>query len=386
MPYYVAIDIGAGQSTKIAICPTPHEIRTEGQLPVDAYGDCFERYADALSTEIGRLIDLSGMEPGDLAGIGVATAGILASDGAFLLAQNIPMLNGNNLKTDLERRFGVPVGIDNDANAGGLAEWSVMQVELLYWVFGGGWGGAWISRDGDVRYPATDWNGDDASLHPTSEPGYSIPLSKIMLRQVFHEVHASYERFEYHMVGEFGADTAVLTGPSGDPDSLRAEVILSGPGRRRLFRAVVGDDDFYQRFLDMNEIDKLEDPSVAGKYISKLSSMRVEAAVNTDRLYGKILAHATRYMVKRAMADGLPEGVPICLGGKPSYALPYFGPSTQRFMGKFGLLNYLRPSVIDERGLNANVVGAAVLAWKAAGAADREGAASRLKERRQQTV
>jgi hypothetical protein len=365
MQYYVAIDIGAGQSTKIALCPTPHEIRAETELPVGGYGDSFERYADALARRVEELIAESRLSISDLAGIGVATAGILSSDGSFLLVSNIPLLQGCNLKTWLQRRFDVPVGIDNDANAGGLAEWSVMQVELLYWVFGGGWGGAWISADGTVRYPATDWDGDDVSLHPTSEPGYSIPLSKIMLRQVFHEVNASYERFEYTILEEFDGDGRALVGPSGDPDTIRAEVILSGPGRRRLFRSVAGDDDFYERFLDMNEIDQMTDPTVAGKYISKLSSMRVEAAVNTDRLYGKILAHATRFMVKRAMSDGLPEGVPICLGGKPSYALPYFGPSTQRFMGKFGLLNYLRPSVIDERGLNANVVGAAVLAWKA---------------------
>jgi hypothetical protein len=232
-------------------------------------------------------------------------------------------------------------------------------------VFGGGWGGAWISHDGRVRFPATDWDGDDASLHPTSEPGYAIPLSKMMLREVFNEVGASYERLEYNLREEFGGDDRTLIGPSADPESIRAEVILSGPGRRRLFRAVVGDDDFYERFLDMDELDQMADPSRAGKYISKLSSMRVEAAINTDRLYGKILAHATRYMIKRATADGIAEGVPICLGGKPSYALPYFGPSTQRFLGKFGLFNYLRPSVIDERGLNANVVGAAVLAEQA---------------------
>ena len=63
----------------------------------------------------------------------------------------------------------------------------------------------------------------------------------------------------------------------------------------------------------------------------------------------------------------MPDNIPICLGGKPSYALPYFGPSTQRILGKMGFMNYLRPSVIDERGINANLMGAAVLASKAVG-------------------
>jgi hypothetical protein len=126
----------------------------------------------------------------------------------------------------------------------------------------------------------------------------------------------------------------------------------------------VGDDDFYERFLDGSEHQLMSDPSTAGKYIDKLSNMRVEAAVNTDRLYGKILAKATRTLLRQAYVDGMPEGLPICLGGKPSYALPYFGPSAQRALARLGIYNYLRPSVIDERGSNANLIGAAVLAEK----------------------
>ena len=141
-------------------------------------------------------------------------------------------------------------------------------------------------------------------------------------------------------------------------------MILSGPGRCRLFRAVVGDDEFYQRFLDIHETRQMTDPSIAGAHISKLSNMRVESAVNTDRLFGRILAQATLILFKQTQRDGLPNGLPICLGGKPSYALPYFGPSAQGRLGALGIMSYMRPSVIDERGLNANLIGAAVLAEK----------------------
>ncbi len=360
--YVLAIDIGAGQSTKIALFDGPHRIVEEGDLPLGSYGTTFESYAVRLEAIIDNVLALHGRIV--LKAIGIASAGILNSDGSFLLVQNLQFLCGHNLRKRLEERYAVPVGIDNDANAGGLAEWSLLKVELLYWVFGGGWGGVWISKDGTVRFPSTDWSGTDGDLHPTNEPGYSIPLEKLMLRQVFLEVGASYDRFEFALLEEFGGDPAQIHGPDGDPDSLRAEVILSGPGRCRLFRAIVGDDDFYHRFLDLHEVREITDPAVAGRHISKLSSMRVEAAINTDRLYGKILALATRYLLRRAAVDGLPEGVPICLGGKPSYALPYFGPSAQRFLGKYGFLNYMRPSVIDERGLNANLVGAAVLAYR----------------------
>lgn len=360
----LAIDIGAGVGAKIGLFADGGGPFAETLLQLRDYGPSFESFTDRLVAEIESLMESSGTPRGSVRAGGIACPGILRADGSFQLVQNLHHWGGHNLKTALEESFGVPFGIENDANAGGLAEWSVLRLELLYWVFGGGWGGAWISADGQVRYPVLDWDGDDASLHYTNEPGYSIPLDKLMLKMLFQEVNASYERFERLLVAEFNPPEGIITGPSGNPDTIRAEVILSGPGRCRLFRTLVGDDDFYERFLDIHEAKEMFDPAMAGRHISKLSSMRVEAAVNTDRLYGKVLATATRTMLKRAYKDDMPEGLPICLGGKPSYALPYFGPSAQRAMGRLGILNYLRPSVIDERGSNANLVGAQVLARK----------------------
>jgi hypothetical protein len=355
----VAIDIGAGQGTRVALFSDPATVVTERYFSSNEYGNSYQSYISRLKVEIESLLSENNAA---LRSIGIASPGVLQGDGGFKWVQNIPFLEGSNLKDELSTMFGVRAGIANDADAGALAEWSVLRIDLLYWVFGGGWGGAWVTKAGDLMFPSTDWDGRDDSLHYTNEPGVSIPLEKIMLKELFTEIGASYDRLERILEEEFGGNDQYRLGPSGDPDSLRAEIILSGPGRCRLFRAIVGDDDFYERFLDIHETEEMSDPTVAGKHISKLSSMRVEAAVNTDRLYGKILAQATRTMLKAARPDGLPESIPICLGGKPSYALPYFGPSAQRMLGKMGMMNYLRPSIVDERGLNANLVGAAVVA------------------------
>lgn len=359
----VAIDIGAGQGTRVALFRNPGTLLEERYFSLGEYGADYGSFFRRVVAEIESLTEGRAGEP--LRGVGIATPGVLQGDGGFKWVQNIPFLEGENLKRDLADRFGVPVGVANDADAGALAEWSVLRIDLLYWVFGGGWGGAWVTSEGELMFPSTDWDGRDASLHYTNEPGVSIPLEKIVLKELFTEIGASYDRLERILDEEFGEDEEHRLGPGGDRESLRAETILSGPGRCRLFRAIVGDDDFYERFLDIHESKEMSDPSVSGKHISKLSAMRVEAAVNTDRLYGKILAQATRTLIKSARPDGLPEGIPICLGGKPSYALPYFGPSAQRMLGKMGLMNYLRPSIVDERGLNANLVGAAVVADQA---------------------
>jgi hypothetical protein len=362
----IGIDIGAGLGVKIGLFADPHHQIEHEFLRRNEYADDFEGFVAALLSRLDLLLKKQGRRMSDVRAIGIASPGLFRSDGTYQLAANLLFLCGQNLKTCMADATGVPVAIDNDANLGGLAEWSVIRTDLLYWVFGGGWGGAWIDKSGHIRFPVLDWDGDDRKLHYTNEPGYAIPLDKLSLKTMFYQYGASFDRFEQIVAEDLGIAGGRLTGPSGNPDSIRAEAILSGPGRCRLFRAVVGDDDFFKRFLDIRETEQMADPSIAGALISKLSNMRVEPAVNTDRLFGRVLAEATLVMCRQARHDGLPEGVPICLGGKPSYALPYFGPSTQRRLGAGGLMSYLRPSVIDERGLNANLVGAAVLADKLA--------------------
>ena len=364
--FCIAIDIGAGLGVKLGLFADPHTQIDDGLLHGEEYDDDYECFVGRLLERLDQLVKKTGRRIGDARAIGIASPGLFRSDGSYLLAANLPFLCNQNLPHRISKETGLPTAIDNDANLGGLAEWSVVQTDLLYWVFGGGWGGAWIDKTGRVRFPAVDWDGDDRKLHYTNEPGYGIPLDKLTLKALFYQYGASFDRFEQIAAEDLGMPDGKLIGPAGDPFSIRAEVILSGPGRCRLFRAVVGDDDFYNRFLDIHETRQMMDPSVAGKLISKLSNMRVEPAVNTDRLFGRILAEAALIMYRQARRDGLPEGVPICLGGKPSYALPYFGPSAQRRLGTAGVMSYLRPSVIDDRGLNANLVGAAVLAEKIA--------------------
>jgi len=362
---YVGVDLGAGSGAKIGLFDERCGLLDQTELPTSHYGASAETLADALAACIGQFLQSKGGRSDAIRSVGIASPGLFRSDGSYSIAANLTFLNGQNLPGLLRERVHVPVAIENDANAGGLAEWSILRTELLYWVFGGGWGGSWISADGDVRFPTLDWDNDDGSLHLSNEPGFAIPLDRLTLKNEFLKMGVSYERFEQLLVEELDPPEGVITGPSGSPDHIRAEVLLSGPGRCRLFRAAVGDDDFYTRFLHISEAEQITDPSVAGKFISKLSALRVEAAVVTDRLFGRILAEATRILLKQARADGCPEGIPICLGGKPSYALPYFGPSTQRSLGAMGIMSYMRPSIIDERGSNANLVGACVVAHKA---------------------
>lgn len=365
-PYLLAIDIGAGAGAKLAVADRAGGIEREALLPRDDFGHSRDAFVERLLVKIDAILKDLNASRGDLAGIGVATAGLLNSDGSFAFSANMGFLSGANLRAMLESATDAPVSIENDANAGALAEWDLLRMEILYWVFGGGWGGAWVSLAGDVLFPAIDWDGKDDSLHYTAEPGFAIPLGKAMLRDLFAAEGYCFDDFLEALAHGEGVEPDDIGGPCGDAGSIRAESILSAPGRFYIFQALSQKDSDFLDALNEEERHEIQLVGLAGKHISKLSRHRVRPAVETDRLFGFILAEATRVLFEQAEKDGLPRDVPICIGGKPRYALPYFGPSTQRRLGAMGITAYMRPSIIDERGSNANLQGAIVLARRAA--------------------
>ena len=145
---------------------------------------------------LDQLLRKNGLRMADAKAIGIASPGLFRSNGSYRLAANLRFLCDQNLPLYIQQKTGLPTAIDNDANLGGLAEWSAVQNDLLYWVFGGGWGGAWVDKMGQVRFPAIDWDGDDRKLHYTNEPGYCIPLDKLTLKALFYQYGASFDRFE----------------------------------------------------------------------------------------------------------------------------------------------------------------------------------------------
>ena len=359
---FLAIDIGVGAGAKIGFFQGIHRQISEDLLPVEVYGESYDEFLKALAHKIQTHMDLHAHLP---VAIGISCAGILGGDGSIVLIHNFPCLNGNNLMASISQLFGVPVGIDNDGNAGGLAEWSVLKVALIYGVLGGGWGGAWISGEGEVMFPSHDWSGEDEALHPTNEPGYSIGLSQKTLEEMFEAEKVDFGCFLENLAKELECKQSELCGPGGDFAQLRAEYVVSGVGRYRLFQAAAVADESFMPLLDHDEQQAITDPHMAGRLITKLSNKLVQPAVKADRLFGRALAMAVGILIQRAEEDGLPAGAPICLAGGPVEAMPFFGPVAQQCLVQKGFRNYLRPSVIQERGANANLMGAAVLAERA---------------------
>ncbi len=141
---------------------------------------------DRLVKHFKKLIDRSFHSSDDLIALGVDMPGVI-SDGQVYICSNLPFLAGVNIGALFEQRFTCPVVIINDGESGGLMEWRVRKKELLYWVIGGGWGGAWINAEGGVTCKGDFCEARDRALFLVNEPGYATGISEKMLGEIFEE-------------------------------------------------------------------------------------------------------------------------------------------------------------------------------------------------------
>ncbi|MCF8224247.1 MAG: ROK family protein [Bacteroidales bacterium] len=111
---YIGIDIGG---TKIS------GIRLEGEKIVDrAKADTGA--SRPVQEIMGTLFDvIRGVLIDDVKAIGIGVPGILdVEEGKIININNIPEFNGVNLKKPIEKAFGIPAFINNDANCFALSE------------------------------------------------------------------------------------------------------------------------------------------------------------------------------------------------------------------------------------------------------------------------
>src|SRR3954471_9712573 len=119
--FYIAIDIGAGLGAKIGLFTDPHaQIGSASLLRADEFGDDVDTLVARMLETTETLLRTSGLRMDQARAVGIVSPGLFKSDGEYLLAANLPLLNGQNLKKRLQTATGLPTGIENDANAGGL--------------------------------------------------------------------------------------------------------------------------------------------------------------------------------------------------------------------------------------------------------------------------
>lgn len=110
----VCIDIG-GSSMKTGICDMDGKLDWQEILPVH------QQFEDLMG-EIGNYIE-KGKEKGDVIGIALSAPGAVDTATGIIGGKSaVPCIHGPSWTEELEKRFGLPASIENDANCAAMAE------------------------------------------------------------------------------------------------------------------------------------------------------------------------------------------------------------------------------------------------------------------------
>ncbi|MBI3910568.1 MAG: ROK family protein [Armatimonadetes bacterium] len=162
--FALGIDIG-GTTAKLALVTSAGQIVARAQVPTGRKLGAEDLVAD-LATATGRLLVPITSGP-TVVGVGVAAPGFRAPDGSGVVnVSNLPTLDGFPLRERLAAALGLPVIIDNDANAAALAEYRFgdrQGARRLHLVTVGTGIGSGLIVDGEVL--RVSWGGLGDSGH-----------------------------------------------------------------------------------------------------------------------------------------------------------------------------------------------------------------------------
>ncbi len=354
-----AIDIGAGLGTKIAIAGVKEyetNYLNEHLLSLHDYGHKPEAFTNKIVQIIKEMMRSCNLDNSALCSIGVSIPGFADEHQKIISCNNLPFLDDFDIKSQLIKAFKVNVTINNDADCGGLAQWNTQKSELLYWAFGGGWGGAWVNENGSIQFPNINWDGTDNSIHLTNDPGYVLHFSKKRMHALFNEYGVSWSQFIDRLDLELTQESFLRSAFYTESDRLRAEVFASGKGLWRLYHAQITPDD-------LNEIPEIKkqqllDSSAAGPLIFKRFNQGDKIAKKAVSLFGRILGEAAVDVLKTAWSDGASLNIPVYFGGGLAKSFSVFAPMVEAVLKNAGIQSNMYQCNHLKTGQNANLLGA----------------------------
>lgn len=224
-PYLLGHDVG-GTKLAVVIADRNGNILHKVRRPTDA-----ERGPEAV---VATLVDMSReamaracLSSSDLAGVGVSCGGPLDTEtGVVYAPPNLPGWDEVPLKAWLERALSLPAFVENDANAGALAEWSFGAGRgfrhMVYMTMSTGIGGG-IILDGRLYRGPNDTAGEVGHMTivengPACGCGKRGCLEALcsgpsIARRAREKAHAA-------------PDSLLIALAGGDPDRITAETVM----------------------------------------------------------------------------------------------------------------------------------------------------------------
>lgn len=167
------IDLG-GTKIAYAVGGEDGHPRREHRRPTEPSGDPRADVA-RIAYDVAALAREEGLRPADLAAVGVSVPGPFDPDtGTVLRPPNLPGWDAVPLRAWLEEALGVPIHLENDANAAALAEWRFGAGQgarhLIYLTMSTGVGGGLIldgrlyrgvhAGAGELGHVSLEWEGE----------------------------------------------------------------------------------------------------------------------------------------------------------------------------------------------------------------------------------
>ncbi len=168
----LGIDIG-GTKVVLALSAPTGELASHTRLAFPRRGDA-ERDLEAIADAARAFLRAEGCSEADVSAVGVALPGPLDVEaGRVLSPPNLPGWGSVPVRDLLSEAFGVPVHLENDANAAALAEWRLGagrgSARMVYLTMSTGVGGGLVlegrlyrgafSSAGEVGHMPVEWDG-----------------------------------------------------------------------------------------------------------------------------------------------------------------------------------------------------------------------------------
>jgi glucokinase len=231
---WIGVDVG-GTKTAIVLSSALPVVRARIEFPT-LPADGPARALDLIQTNIHQLLDQFSIDRGEVEGIGVSCGGPLDRIAGIIQAPpNLVTWVDVPIKTILEGEFHVPCRVENDANAGAVAEFRYgagQGVQHMVFLTMGTGMGAGIIVDGHLYHGASDMAGEIGHVRLTaSGPSGHNKAGSVegwasgggMAQMAYQEIVAAIDRGEttilaepFRRAGRLTAKDVALAAQRGD--------------------------------------------------------------------------------------------------------------------------------------------------------------------------